>query len=99
MFLIPRDGAHHPLCRALAFDQNDHVIGVARKAVSPLFQFQIELIQQDVCQPQQRRTPTRRDLTFSRCISNTQMSAVIHASDIDRWLRTMHSKGKGPITT
>src|SRR3989339_97914 len=23
---IPRDGTHHPLCSAFAFDQNDHVI-------------------------------------------------------------------------
>jgi hypothetical protein len=29
---IPRDGMHHPLSGASAFDQNDHVIGIARKA-------------------------------------------------------------------
>jgi hypothetical protein len=31
-FQIPRDGMHHPLSGASAFDQNDHVIGIARKA-------------------------------------------------------------------
>ena len=56
-FQIPRDGVHHPLCGALALDKNDHVIGVARKAVSPLLQLKVELVQQDICQ-QWREWPT-----------------------------------------
>ena len=33
-----------------ALDQNDQVIGVAGKAVSPALQLQIELVQQDIRQ-------------------------------------------------
>ena len=32
-FQVSRDGAHHPLCSALAFDKDDHVVGIACKAV------------------------------------------------------------------
>ena len=46
-FQMPRDGVHHPLGGALVFDKNDHVIGVARKAVSPPLQLKVELVQQD----------------------------------------------------
>ena len=49
-FQIPRDGTHHPLSSAFAFDQNDHVIGIARKAVTPPLQFLVELVQQDIGQ-------------------------------------------------
>ena len=49
-FQIPRDGTHHPLGSASAFVKNDHVIGVARKAVTPSLQFLVELVQQDIGQ-------------------------------------------------
>ena len=39
---------HDPLPRALAFDQNHQVIGVASEAVSSAFQLAVELVQQDV---------------------------------------------------
>ena len=34
----------------MAFDKNDHVIGIARKAVTPPLQLKVELVQQDICQ-------------------------------------------------
>jgi len=41
---------HDPLPRALAFDQNHQVIGVASEAVSSAFQLAVEWVQQDIGQ-------------------------------------------------
>ena len=51
-FQMPRDGSHHPLCSAFAFDKNHHVeySGITCKAVSPPLQLNVQLVQQDVCQ-------------------------------------------------
>ena len=56
---VSRDAAHHPLARALAFDQDDQVIGIAGEAVSPPLQLAVELVQQDVGQ-QRRQGPALR---------------------------------------
>ena len=50
---------HDPLPRALAFDQNHQVIGVAREAVSSTFQLAVEWVQQDAGQ-QWRQRPALR---------------------------------------
>lgn len=55
-----RDAAHDSLCGALAFDKNDHVIGIARKAMAPPRQLLVELVQQDTGQQPGQRSALRR---------------------------------------
>jgi len=61
---VPLDASrvdvNRPLPRALALDQNDQVIGVTRKAVSPAVQLAVELVQKDVGQQWRHRPALER---------------------------------------
>ena len=59
-FKIPCQAAHDPLTRTLGLDQNDQIIGIAGKAVSPPLQLQIELVQQDIGQQWREWSPLGR---------------------------------------
>ena len=60
VFKVARDTFHHPLSGTLAFNQDEHVIGVPGKAVAPPMQLVVELIEQDIGQQGRQRPALRR---------------------------------------
>ncbi|MPN33802.1 hypothetical protein SDC9_181294 [bioreactor metagenome] len=49
-FQVARQTLHDPFSGSLAFDQNDHVVGVTGEAVASPFEFMIEFVEQDIGQ-------------------------------------------------
>ena len=73
---IPRDASrvcvNRPLSGTLAFDQNDQVIGVTRKAVPPALQLAVELVQKDVGQQWRHRPALRGPMSLGSMCSPTK---------------------------